>query len=287
MSEETTTTAAEATTASSFDVTPQGGGTIAPSTFEQGTSWLSGLPEDLRSAPSLQKFKDVPNLAKSYLNAERLIGTEKIPVPKTDEDWSNVYDRLGRPATPGDYQFDLSGKADDQTQAALKQDLAWFGEIAHKNGLSKKQANAVLDGYLSNIATARQQVKANEDYEMATARAAINQKFGTAAPQKLALATRAAKHFMSEDLYGKVNNSGLGRNPEFIEFLSNLGEKFSEDIGIDKTGNSTVTTDSLQDQINKIQSNPAYLDGTHPDHDRTVKTMQALFDQMVNLRKIN
>ena len=43
--------------------------------------WRIGVDETIRDNPSLTKFKDVNGLAKSYLEAQKLVGREKIPIP--------------------------------------------------------------------------------------------------------------------------------------------------------------------------------------------------------------
>ncbi len=49
-----------------------GGAEAAPVGF------LDSLPEDLRGEPSLRTFTDPASLAKSYVNAQRMIGADKI-----------------------------------------------------------------------------------------------------------------------------------------------------------------------------------------------------------------
>lgn len=64
------------------------------------SNWRDTLPDELKMDASLLKFNDIPSLAKSYVNAQRLIGADKIALPgehATDDEWSEVYDRLGRP----------------------------------------------------------------------------------------------------------------------------------------------------------------------------------------------
>ena len=45
------------------------------------TSWRDSLSDDLKTNASLQKFSDVGTLAKSYINAEQMIGKDKMVVP--------------------------------------------------------------------------------------------------------------------------------------------------------------------------------------------------------------
>ena len=121
-----TTTGGESTIASpapSQPASPQSDTTHAPSSVSDtppaSGSWFDQLSEELKGSKSLAKFKDVNNLAQAYVHAESLIGRDKIPVPKTDEDWQDVYNRLGRPATPDDYSLN----ADALKQMQLPEDI--------------------------------------------------------------------------------------------------------------------------------------------------------------------
>ena len=48
--------------------------------------WKANLPEDIRNDTSLAPIKDIEGLAKSYVNAQKLIGRDKIPMPKDEND---------------------------------------------------------------------------------------------------------------------------------------------------------------------------------------------------------
>ena len=110
-----------------------------------GNDFLSLVPEELRDHPSLSPIKDVPNLARSYVNAQRLIGTDKLPLPAnpTDEDLDNIYSRLGRPESPDEYGIQADGNilTEDAT--------ARFKEIAHALRFTPDQATGILNYYLS------------------------------------------------------------------------------------------------------------------------------------------
>jgi hypothetical protein len=72
-------------------------------------SFLESLPEELRNEPSLRTFTDPGSLAKSYVNAQRMIGADKVAIPSksaTSDEWREVYTRLGAPTDVGGYQFE-------------------------------------------------------------------------------------------------------------------------------------------------------------------------------------
>lgn len=266
----------------------QGGG--EPSTTpnaggEPGTSWLSSLPQELQSSKSLQKFSSVEALAKSYINAEGLIGRDKIPMPKTDEEFMAVYDRLGRPSSPEGYGFTLDGVEDEQLRGLLEKDLEWFGPKAHELGLSKKQAQALMEAYVGKVGEVRQASNSNVDYEFNRAQAALRQEFGKeGADDRIRVANLTLSKFLSRDVINMIENSGLGRSAEFIKFLASVGDDRLEELGIDRTGNNVLTPESLMDEISRAQADPAYMDKTHPGHKAAVAKVTSLYEKMAGIR---
>ena len=54
------------------------------------SSWKDSISEDYRNDPSIEKFTEIDALAKSYINATKMIGQDKIVIPtknSTEETW--------------------------------------------------------------------------------------------------------------------------------------------------------------------------------------------------------
>lgn len=256
-----------------------------PTPTPESNNWRSALSPELQSNTSLGKFDSVEALAKSYINAERLIGRDKIPMPQTDEDFMAVYDRLGRPKSPEDYGFKLDGVEDSQLKGLLEQDLAWFGPKAHKLGLNTKQANALLEAYISRIGEVRRASDDNVAFEFNQAQQALRQEFGKeGAEDRVRVANLTLSKYMSKDLVAKIQDSGLGRSAEFIKFIASVGDDRLEDMGIDSTGNSVLTPASIKDEISRAMADPAYLDKTHPGHSTAVEKVSQLFNKAAEIR---
>ena len=103
-------------------------------------SWRDSLPDDLKTNESLGKFSDVSTLAKSYINAEQMIGKDKMVVPSantTEDEWNDIYDKLGRPSAPNAYELKAELGEGEQIDEQL---MSSFKETAHKHGLSPAQA---------------------------------------------------------------------------------------------------------------------------------------------------
>ena len=55
-----------------------------------GEDWRSMISEDLRGDTSLQHIGSIDAMAKSYINAQKMVGADKVAIPGswgTDEDW--------------------------------------------------------------------------------------------------------------------------------------------------------------------------------------------------------
>ena len=112
-----------------------------------GNSFMEMIPEELREHPSLSANKRCCNLARSYVNAQRLIGSDKVPLPKnpTEEDLDNIYSKLGRPETPQGYELPVDGNVITEEVASA------YADIAHNLRLTPQQAQGVLDYYKSTV----------------------------------------------------------------------------------------------------------------------------------------
>lgn len=93
---------------------------VAPSANNQ--MWYSSLPDELKSDPNIIKFKDPASLAKSYIHLQRNLGADKIALPgenATDDDWKQVYRKLGVPESLDEYKVNspegLDGEVIKQT----------------------------------------------------------------------------------------------------------------------------------------------------------------------------
>ena len=98
---------------------------------KESPSWLQGVGDaELREFIQNKGWNDPGEMALGYRNLEKLVGGEKVPLPKGDTDnegWERVYKALGRPAKPEDYQLpDLES-----------------AQAYHKLGLTGRQATGL------------------------------------------------------------------------------------------------------------------------------------------------
>src|SRR3989304_3701646 len=114
--------------------------------------WKEALDAGIKEHPSLSDFKTPADLAKSWVNAQKLIGKEKIPLPgekATKEDWDVVFSRLGRPEKPEGYTLPEIEVPEDFPLPAEEQAKEFLTK-AHEIGMLPSQVNALYEWFLGN-----------------------------------------------------------------------------------------------------------------------------------------
>mgnify|MGYP006127824379 FL=1 len=261
-------------------VAPDDSGQVAEETssFEFNSSTM---PEGLRDEPSLKSFDTVDKLAKSYVNAVKMIGGKPenlVQLPQEGENRESIWNQMGRPEQPNGYDFtEFSGEDDTE--------LDGFREFAHDSGFTQEQANNILNLY-SNILeeesnASTQQV---EDQKVQT-EIDLQREWGKNYDGKLDYAKRAFGQIGTPELSKLMDESGMGNHPEVIRAFSRVGEMLGEDSLVIGSGLGGKQT-SPEDAKNKIQGlykdkefSEAYRDNRNPNHKTAMNTMDKLFKQ--------
>ena len=249
------------------------------------SEFLQQLPEEIRDHPSLQSINDVGNLGLSYVNAQRLIGADKIPLPKnpTEDDLSNIYSKLGRPDEPSGYAIQADG------QILTEGDVNTYTDIAHKLGLSKAQANGILDYYRSSIQQTTEAMSKDAQQEKQMIEESLKAEWGANYDAKVNQANRAVADIAGEDLLNMVLEDGtkVGNHPAFIKAFANFAD-FKTSVTKEETisENSVNYRMSPADAKAKIDTimndrSHAYWDRKNPvARDKAVKEVQDLYEML-------
>lgn len=124
--------------------------------------WRVLLPEELQGEESLEFVNDFPGAMKQLVNAQHMIGKDKIAVPgpnATPEELDAFQVALGRPKTMDEYKVELPEGFDNTMfdEQATK-------ELAFKLGFSQETLDKVL------------QIRAIEEQELAAEREAVEEQ---------------------------------------------------------------------------------------------------------------
>jgi len=248
--------------------------TAAPAGF------LDSLPEDLRMEPSLRNFTDPAALAKSYVHAQRMIGADKIPLPgksATDEDWANVWARLGRPQSPSEYEIKF------ENQALADSELEGFRKSAFEAGLNNRQVERMakfLEDAVTGANASRSEMAERAVYE---AEQELRQEFGQAFDQRMTMALRAADQLLGDasllDEVQLADGRMLGDHPQIVRMFAKLAEQIGEDQLLGETSELIMTPQEAGQRIAEMtRRDSPYWDKLHPEHDTYV-------DEVLRLRE--
>jgi hypothetical protein len=253
---------------------------VATAVSAAPVGFLDSLPEDLRMEPSLRNFTDPASLAKSYVHAQRMIGADKIPLPgktATDEDWANVWSKLGRPQAPSEYELNF------ENPVFAENELESFKKSAFDAGLNNRQVERMakfLEETVSGANSSRSEMAEKAVYD---AEQELRQEFGQAFEQRMALAYNAAKQLLGDaDMLDEVQLADgrmLGDHPQVVRMFAKLAEQIGEDKLLGETSELIMTPQEANMRIAEMtRRDSPYWDKLHPEHDTYVDEVLRLRD---------
>jgi len=255
-----------------------------PAQEEPKVDFKSLIPDEFKEDKALANFQDMNQFVKSYLHAQKMVGLDKIPVPNkyaTDEDWQEVYKRLGAPETPDQYKYKFAKdqKVDENTLKA-------FNEVAQRNGLLPKQAENIVKFYNELNQQAVSQEASKVDAARLESETVLKTEYGAEYAKRLDQAKRLATQTLGNDFLNKTilkDGSKLGDNVSLIKAFSSLADKLSEDEIVKGEGADYMSAKELQRQLDELQQKDSpYWDKMHPNHKRNVDEVFKLREMLNN-----
>jgi len=260
-------------------VTEEGSNTFLGS---EGSSdnqdWKSTLPDDLRNDPTLNNFKDVESLAKTVVHQQKQMGN-RIPMPKTDDEFKELYGKLGRPEEASQYETkvptELSSYFDE---GALNE----FKGVAHNIGLNQSQVDALIEYQAGAIQHELSNEPASLQAQAEETTSTLKQEWGIDYDKNLRAAKRALQVYGDDEIMDLMNTSA-GNHPAVVKLFARLGSEVTEDMA-KNTQHSNVAVSPLdaKDEINATMANTKhpYFDAAHPDHRTAIERMKQLHEKV-------
>jgi len=259
---------------------PNAGAAGAGAGTATGDEWKAGMEADIVNHPSMANFKNPGDLAKSWVNAQKLIGADKIPVPgenATPEEWGLVFDRLGRPGNSEGYVLP-EVKMPDGMPAADPQMQTQFKAQCHALGILPAQASKLYEWYQGMNGQAFTGMMTERQTNQTNAENGLRSEWGKAYDTNLNQAKAVLNQFGDEKVIATLEETGLGNDPNLIKFLANIGKNFGEDGLHGKPTSFTMSPDEAKVQINTILADKAgaYFNKDNPEHTMMVEKMADL-----------
>lgn len=241
--------------------------------------WRSGLDDTIKGHATFANFKSVNDLAKSYLEGQKLIGRKGIIPPQegaSEEEIGEFYNALGRPKTAEEYKLDEI-KAPEGVEID-ENARGEFLKVAHKLGLQPHQVNGLIKWQVEGEGIRSKAFDDNAKVALEKAETELRKEYGTAYPANVALAKKVIDKFADEGAKNALNE-GLGNDPRLIRMVVNIAKGMSEDTLGPGSAIMTKTPAEAQKEISQIQNNKkhAYFDVSHIDHNAALKHMKDLY----------
>ena len=244
-------------------------------------SWRDSLPPELKDAPALGKYQDVPSLAKGYVEAQALIGRKGVVVP-TDKDPPEVHAAyraaLGVPEKADGYT--IKPPEGLPPEAWSEESSKTFSGWAHELGLTPAQAQGLAERYAKLTGGALQQQDSQKAEAKAATEAVLRQEWGAAFGAKLAAADTALRTIGGEELAKYMQDSGLGNHPAMVRAWAKIGESIGEDrpngMGSGRTAVMTPTEAKSERLRIMGDAQGPYWNNRHPEHKLAVQRVADL-----------
>lgn len=272
-----------------LDEPPVGGGgaPAAPEVPPQSSNPLldvefpDGFDESLKNEQSLKLFiKDkkfnYPEILKSYINAQKMIGKDKVVLPgknATDEDWNNFYNKIGRPEVS---KYELKLKEGQEVDDKF---LGKYKEVAHKSGLLPKQAESLFHWYHDEVEGAQKAVLDQHKQKIEAEQFNLKKEWGVGYDKEVDLAKRALRQFASEEEIAELKEAGLTANVKFVKLLNKIGKGLKEDsFKHESAGNFGITKEEASRKISEMYADKSgpYMNKQHPGHQLALQEMLKL-----------
>lgn len=237
---------------------PGAGNPPAPSTQPAppaAATWPEGLDPAHQSMIQAKGWKSPVDALTSYQHLEKMLGSEKIPVPKSADDkeaWNALYKAIGRPDAAAGYGLDKMEGID--AAAAAK-----FSEIAHANGLSVQAAQALAKFDIDRTSAAQAAQETAFQQAIAADAMKLKESWGQNYDNLHEAASRAARQFgfQAEELQALDRSIGHAR---VMGLLSEIGKGLLEarPVGMQPNNNNpgVMTKEGAAAEIARMKADP-------------------------------
>lgn len=249
--------------------------------------WRADLPEDIRDDPTIAKFETKEGLSRAHLSLVKMLGSEKVPVPKEgdEEGASRFFKAAGWPDKPEGYGF----KAPEKLPEGMVYNAELDGKIAtilHGAKATGSQAAKIREGLMEIVASgaseslqASNAAKAAQEAEMQRADQALKQEWGQAYEQRGRVAGAAINKFLSPETIAVMEAAGLANNPAIVKDMYSLGVKLAGEKELIGEAQHELSPADLDSAIADFRDKhgAALRDMAHPDHTVRLREYQTLF----------
>ena len=251
---------------------------ILGSEASDNQDWRTGFEEEGKHDPTIQNIKDVESAAKTLIHQQKMLGS-RIPIPKTDEEKSELYGKLGRPEKSDQYEISIP---DTHNQYFQDENIKNFKAVAHNIGLNNDQVQKLIDYQVESINYQTQQAQSNLESGKGETESLLRKEWGFEYDKNVRSAQRAMKVYGDEELTALMNTEA-GNHPAVVRLFARLGKEVTEDMAKNTQNNRlAVSPLDAKAEIEKIFSDTKhpYHNAGSPEHLNAVEKVKQLHEKV-------
>jgi hypothetical protein len=236
------------------------------SDLESSFSWKSQLGTDLMNAPTLQKFEDnkdgLVKAVESHLSLEKLLGHEKVPIPKSADDvegHNRLAKALGVPDKAEGYGLSDPQMPKELTDSGMAFDKNKFAEVVHSFKLTPNQAKGLWKAYTDMSMEAYSKAIKDHQTSLQNVVNQLRSEWGDAYDTNVDLGQTVINKFAKDQDENDYLTSVMTKDPRAVRFLSRIGNQFAENkIGEFSYKRFSLTPDQAQVEWDSIVKDPKH-----------------------------
>jgi hypothetical protein len=266
----TTTDGGETTT-----TTDTTGTTAATTATKEAPTWVDNIDDpELKGWAQNKGYREVKDLAVAHRGLEKLLSSEKLPLPKDEADadgWNRVYSALGRPEDKTGYKLGEIAEADPDFADAAGD---WF----HEAGLSTRQAGVLAEKWNAHQEKVIAKMEADFQAKSGAEMSDLKTEWGPKFEANTELARRGARMLG----WDKDAMSGVERvlgTKGMLTALAKIGGGMGEDEFVDGETRKSfgMTPDQAQERLKSLMA----------DKDWAAKYIAGDADKRAEIERLN
>lgn len=188
--------------------------------------WAKGFTPELQGVITAKKWDNPGQVVESYKNLEKLLGGDKVALPKEPNDpaWEGVWKRLGAYDKPEEYAAAVKPLNGQEIDPAFVQAMS---PLAKKANLTAAQWETLANGYqeFAAKALAAQGPEVDPVVQIEADLATLKSELGAKYDETIAASQRAGKAvgITNDESMALMEALGVKRA---VEIMSGLGKKF-------------------------------------------------------------
>lgn len=240
-------------------------------------SWKTQLGPDLGQAPFLQTYEDTPEglqkAFESHDNLQKLIGHEKVPIPKSAEDvdgWNRFAKAMGIPDAAEGYGLPDAEIPESMKQMGVTLDKNQFAEIMHAHKVHPDAVKGIWEAYVDQNIKAYDSAMQQHQGKLEDTVNQLRSEWGDAYETNVELGQAVINQFSDDQEMNDYLTSMLTQDPRGVKFMAKIGNQFAENqIGEFKMRKFSMEPAEAQEEIDKMTSdlNGPYMNqsGAHTE----------------------